>query len=396
MTASLKQRPPFRVEHVGSLIRPKPLLEKRALLEQGKCTRDDLKAEEDAACAHVVQLQQQLGLGTITDGEMRRAIYHEGVFDKMEGIVAGPRPLTEFSNYWPYVQILGSLGLKEFGSCYCTGKIKRTVPFFVEQFKALKALVPPEDVSRLKVNICPPGWFHQFHGPNQTYDKAVYSNDAEYFDDIAVAYRAEIAELYELGCRNIQFDDPTFCFFYSMTAMRAAGDDPDALLNTYIRAINLCTAGRPEEFLALNIGLHMCRGNYMGMHFDQGGYERVAEKIFTELDIDTYYLEYDDEGRCGSFHPLRYLPLNKMVVLGIVTTKRPELEDPEVLKARVLEAAEVLVAGSPPRSKEEALNQICISPQCGFASVWQGNPVTEEDIKAKIRVLQTVAKEIWE
>ncbi|KAJ7071098.1 hypothetical protein C8F01DRAFT_1244746 [Mycena amicta] len=408
--ASLKQRP--RVEHVGSLLRPQPLLDQRTLLEQGKCTRDDLKAVEDAAVAHVVQLQRELGLETWTDGEMRRwvlllrvhlpllkllrEVYYEGVFDKLEGMTDQPhRPITEFKSYWPHVQILRAMNLTEFPSCFCSAKIKRTVPFYVDQFKALKQLVPPEDVGRLKVNMCPPTWFHQRHGSELTYDKSVYSTDDEYFNDLGIAYRAEIKELYELGCRNIQLDDPTFCFFCddrTIKGMQAAGEDLDALLDTYIRATNLCTVDRPAD---LNIGIHMCRGNFRGgLHFSEGGYERIAEKLFQQLDVDTFYLEYDTE-RSGDFFPLRYVPTSKMVVLGIVTTKSPKLEDPDVLKARIHEAAEIIAQGVPARSKEEALNQLCISPQCGFASVWQGNPVTEEDMKAKIRLLQQVAKEVW-
>jgi len=395
--SALKLHPPYRVEHVGSLIRPQELYEQRVLLQQGKCAREDLVAAEDAAVEHVVKVQRELGLGTITDGEMRREVYFEGVFDKLEGMTDLPhRPLADCKSYYPHIKILNAMGLTELASYYCSGKIKRTQPFYVDHFKALKSIVSPEEVGRIKVNMCPPTWFHQRHGSDLTYDRTVYRSDDEYFDDLGIAYRAEIKELYELGCRNIQLDDPTFCFFCSedtIEGMKAAGDDFEALLNTYIRAINVCTVGRPTD---LNIGLHMCRGNYIGgMHFSEGGYHHIAAKLFKDVDVDTFYLEYDNE-RSGDFSPLKYLPLNKVAVLGIVTTKSPKLEDAELLKARIHEAAEVLMHGVPPRSKEEALKQLCISPQCGFASVWQGNPVTEEDEKRKIQLLQQVAKEIWE
>ncbi|KAJ7783714.1 hypothetical protein DFH07DRAFT_864652 [Mycena maculata] len=395
--SSLKLRPPFRVEHVGSLVRPRELYEQRTLVEQGKAKREDLLAAEDAAVQHVVKLQRDLGLGTITDGEMRREVFFEGVFDKLEGMTDLPhRPMSEFKSYIPHVKLMAGMGFTELPSYYCSGKIKRTVPFYVDHFKALKSVVPPEDVSRIKVNMCPPTWIHQRHGSELTYDPAVYHSDDEYFDDLGIAYRAEIKELYDLGCRNIQLDDPTFCYFCNddmINGMEAAGVDHEALLNTYIRAINLCTQDRPGQ--DLNIGLHMCRGNFTGgIHFAEGGYHRIAVKLFNSVDVDTFYLEYDNE-RAGDFSPLKYLPLNKVAVLGIVTTKSPKLEDAQALKARIHEAAEFVANGVPRRSKEAALNQLCISPQCGFASTWQGNPVTEEDEKAKLRLLLEVAKEVW-
>ncbi|KAJ6519752.1 hypothetical protein C8R45DRAFT_1085714 [Mycena sanguinolenta] len=395
--STLKLNPPFRVEHIGSFVRPKELYDLRELLEQGKCAREDLIPAEDAAVAHVVKLQRDLGLGSITDGDMRQGVYFEGVFDKLEGMTYLPhRPMTEFKPYIPHVKILSAMGVTESPTWYCSGKIKRTVPFYVDHFKALKAVVPPEDAGRIKVNMCPPSWIHQRHGSDLTYDPAVYKSDDEYFNDLGIAYRAEIKELYELGCRNIQLDDPTFCYFCNedmISGMEAAGVDHEALLDTYIRATNLCTADRPAD---LHIGLHMCRGNFRGgVHFSEGGYHRIAVKLFNSVDVDTFYLEYDNE-RSGDFSPLKHLPPNKAAVLGIVTTKSPKLEDVQALKARIHEAADVVAAGLPPRSKEAALNQLCISPQCGFASVWQGNPVTEEDQTAKLQLLLQVAKEVWQ
>lgn len=277
---------------------------------------------------------------------------------------------------------------------YCSGKIKRTKPFYVDHFLSLKAIVPPEDVGHIKVTFCSPSWFHQRHGSDLTYDLQVYKNDDEYFDDLGIAYRAEIKDLYDLGCRHIQFDDPTFCYFCDknmITGMEEAGVDHNSLLDTYIRAINVCTRDRPAD---LTISVHMCRGNYMGAHFSEGGYERIAEKVFNNLDVDVFYLEYDTE-RSGDFAPLRHLPLNKMAVLGLVTTKNPKLENREDIKARVYEAVSALCEGNPKRSKEAALGQLSISPQCGFASVWQGNPVTEEDQWKKLQLLVETAGEIW-
>ncbi|KAF9076211.1 hypothetical protein BDP27DRAFT_1211056 [Rhodocollybia butyracea] len=380
-----------RATHVGSLLRPRVLFEKRSQLEEGKCSAKDLKDAEDIAVGDVLELQRSLGISEITDGEMKKASFFDGVFEKLEGMVYMPaRPITEFKRYIPYIAMLYAAGAPTDATYYCNGKIKRTKPFYVEEFKALRSLVSPEEVKNIKVNMCPPAWWHHRHGSQLSYDLNVYKNDDEFFDALGVAYRAEFKELYELGCRNIQLDDPTFAFFcYDPTieGMKAEGVDPDALLETYIRSVNVCTKDRPSD---LKVGLHMCRGNYKGFHFCEGGYDRIAEKVFVGLDVDTLYLEYDDE-RSGSFEPLKHVPLNKTVVLGLVTTKNPKLENIDDLKRRVDEAATVMSQGNPKRSKEIALNH----PQCGFASVWQGNPLTEEDQKNKLTLVVETAKQIW-
>ncbi|KAI3621808.1 methionine vitamin-b12 [Moniliophthora roreri] len=392
--ASLHVKPPFRADHVGSLLRTKPLYEKRALLEEGKCSAEELREVEDKAIKHVVALQRELGIKTITDGEMRRNQFYDGVFDKLEGVVFMPeRPITEFKSYIPFIGFMYATGVPHFPTFYCNDKIKRTKPFYVDQFKYIKSLVPPEDVPHIKINMCAPSWFHQRHGSDLTYDLNVYKNDKEYFDDLGAAYRGEIQELYDLGCRHVQIDDPTFAFFChepTVTAMKEQGVDPSALLDTYVRAINVCTQGRPKD---MTVSLHICRGNYKGLHFCEGGYDLIAEQVFNGLDVDALYLEFDD-ARSGDFTPLKHIPNNKTVVLGLVTTKNSQLESVEALKARVEEAVNAMSQDGK-RSREEALNQLCISPQCGFASVWQGNPITEEDEKKKLLVVVEAAKQIW-
>jgi methionine synthase II (cobalamin-independent) len=395
-SSSTHLRPPFRAEHVGSLLRPKALYEKRKELEAGKCAPTDLKTVEEEAIKHVLKLQQDVGIKTITDGEMRRGYFFEGVFEKLEGMTYIPnRPIATFKPYIPHIAFMYMAGMQEAETVYCTGKIKRTRPFYVDEFNYLKSLVPLEDVEFIKITMCSPSWFHQRHGSDQTYDLSVYKNDDEFFDDLGKAYREEIKELYDLGCRHIQIDDPTFCYFCSenmISGMEKAGVDHEALLDTYIRAINVVTQGRPHD---LTMSVHMCCGNFKGgVHFSEGGYGRIAVKLFNTLDVDVFYLEYDTE-RAGDFAPLKHLPLDKVAVLGLVTTKNPKLESAEDLKARVYEAAEVLCQGSPKRSKEVALNQLCISTQCGFASVWEGNPVTEEDEIKKLALLVETAKQIW-
>ncbi|KAF9455097.1 UROD/MetE-like protein [Macrolepiota fuliginosa MF-IS2] len=397
-TSALHLRPPFRADHVGSLLRSSALYEKRHLFEKGKCSVEELKLAEDEAIRDVVDLQRKAGMKTITDGELRRSMFFEGVFENLEGMQYIPN--REFalmtSRYIPHIEMMYDAGILEAESVYCNGKIRRAKPFHVDEFKFLKTLVAPEEVKFLKVTMCAPSWFHQRHGSDHTYDLSVYRNDDEYFDDIGQAYRAEIKELYYLGCRHIQIDDPTFCYFCNdrmIAQMEATGVDHEALLDTYIRAINICTAERPND---LTISVHMCRGNFRGgMHFTEGSYARIAAKLFRELDVDTYYLEYDTP-RAGDFTPLKYLPLDKVVVLGLVTTKSPKLESMKGLKSRINEAVDVLCHGIPKRSRNIALRQLCVSPQCGFASVWQGNPLTEDDELRKLTLVTEIARQVWE
>ncbi|KAG5642457.1 hypothetical protein DXG03_002767 [Asterophora parasitica] len=380
--------PPFRAEHIGSLLRPTALFEKRALFERNLCSAEDLRVAEDDAIRHVVALQRSAGMRTITDGELRRYTSFqdqrhdsdaESFNHDVQGRRAVPMSLTRTHNitpsqqYIPHIRLMYNAGVKEAETIFCTAKIRRTKSFYVEDFKYLKSLVPAEDVKHIKITMCSPSWYHQRHGSDMTYDLSVYTSDEEYFDDLGTVYRAEIQELYDNGCRHIQIDDPTFCYFCSermISSMEEAGVDHEALLDTYIRAIN------------------------GGVHFSEGGYARIAAKIFRTLDVDTFYLEYDTE-RAGDFAPLKYLPLNKVVVLGLVTTKNTKLETVEELIVRVNEAAEALMKGKPRRCREIALRQLCISTQCGFASVWEGNPVDEEDQRKKFAVLTAAAKRIW-
>ncbi|KAJ8454219.1 hypothetical protein ONZ45_g19386 [Pleurotus djamor] len=383
-----------RVDHVGSLLRPASLLHCRSERELGLCSADRLESAEDDAVAQIIKLQLDLGMASITDGEMRRGVFFEGVFEKLCGMTIAMRPITDFKPYIPHIKLMYGAGVLESQSMYCSGLIRRTKPFYVEQFKSLKWSVPEEYVPLIKVTMCSPTWFHQRHGSDLTYDRTIYQNDDEYFDDLGRAYREEIQELYNLGCRRIQIDDPTFCYFCNddmISGMRQAGVDPDSLLETYIRAINVCVQDRPAD---LSVGVHMCHGNYKGIHFSQGGYNRIAKQVFNDLDVDVFYLEYDTE-RSGNFAPLKDFPLNKIAVLGLVTTKSPKLETLEELKARVNEAADAMTRENPHRSKDMALNQLCVSPQCGFASVCEGNPLTELDQKRKLELLVQAAKEIW-
>ncbi|EJF66787.1 UROD/MetE-like protein [Dichomitus squalens LYAD-421 SS1] len=384
-----------RADHVGSLLRPQELVEKRIAFHSGQCTAEDLKAVEDEAVPQIVKLQKDLGLTVLTDGEVRRAVYNHGMFEQVEGMTVIPdRPFSEYVPYLPYVQLFSSMGIKGFTSTKTTGKLRRTKPVHVHEFLSLKQHVSPEDVSKLKITMCSPTWMHLRHGSEHTYDHAVYKDDAEYFADLVKVFREEVQDLYDHGCRRIQFDDPGFAFYCSnvlISGMEAAGVDREKLLDTHIDVYNQITAGRPADLV---IGVHTCRGNMKGMHFSEGSYDHVAQQFLTKLDVDVFYLEYDTD-RAGGLEPLRYLPLGKHVVLGLVTTKSGALEDIETVKGRVRRAAEIISEGQPRRSYEQALGQISISPQCGFASVFEGNPITEEDEKKKLALVVAAARELW-
>ncbi|EJD04082.1 UROD/MetE-like protein [Fomitiporia mediterranea MF3/22] len=392
---SSKLFPPYRAEHIGSLKRPAELLQKRAAFEKGEVTQDDLKPIEDSAIKAIIEMQREIGIKAMTDGEFRRHMFFDGVFDNLEGMKHIPEvPLHMLMDYCPDVAAFKKLNFHGGDSHICVGKIKRTKPFYIEQFKALKALTKPEEHKSLKLTMCAPEWYHLRHG-EYAYPKDVYKNDDEFFTDVAKAYQEEIAELYALGCRNIQFDDPLLAYFCATSmieGMEEKGVDHEALLDTYLRTYNTILSTRPKDMTA---GLHLCRGNFKdGVHFSEGGYDRIAIKLFNETNVDCFYLEYDTD-RAGTFEPLKHLPKNKTVILGLVSSKLPKLEDPEDLKARVAQAAKVIADGTQKRTYEEALNQICISPQCGFASHAEGNPVTEEDMKKKLALVVQTAKSIW-
>lgn len=392
---SLLLHPPHRAEHLGSLKRPAALLQKRDQFDQAQCSPDQLRDTEDVAIADVVQRQRDVGLKTITDGEFRRHMFFDGVFDQMKGMKYVPDvPAYMFMEYVPDVMAFQLHDFKAAASYICEGKLERTKPFYVEQFEALKALTSPEEHGRLKLTVCAPEWYHLRHGP-YAYSKEAYKTDEEYFADIAAAYRAELKDLYAAGCRHVQFDDPLLAYFCAesmIKGMEERGIDHEALLDLYIQAYNDCLKDRPADMV---IGLHLCRGNFRnGIHFSEGGYDRIAIKLFRNINVDVYYLEYDTP-RAGTFEPLKYLPKNKSVVLGLVTSKSGALEDKEELKQKVNDAAKVIADGEEKRSFEEALNQICISPQCGFASHAEGNPVTDEDVWNKLSLVVQTAKEIW-
>ncbi|KZV76716.1 UROD/MetE-like protein [Peniophora sp. CONT] len=396
MSPQLKQSPPFRAEHLGSLKRPAYLLRKREQFDKGEISHGELVPVEREAIQSIVKMQKDVGLHVVSDGEFARHMFFDGVFDNLEGMKhIADVPTHMFMEYVPDVAaFINHESFKKADSYICTGKLKRTKPFYLSQFETLKSFVPPKEHGNIKMTMCAPEWFHLRHGP-YAFAKEAYATDEEYFADVAKAYQEEIQALYEIGCRNIQFDDPLLAYFCAesmIKGMEKKGVDHERLLQLYIDTYNDCLKGRPAD---MNVGIHLCRGNFKdGMHFSEGGYDRIAVKLFNELNVDCYYLEYDTE-RAGTFEPLKHLPKHKMLVLGLITSKFPQLEDPETIKQRVHAAAEVISQGVQSRSKDEALNQLCISPQCGFASHEEGNNVTEEDMVNKLRLVVQIAKDIW-
>lgn len=395
-TRSQHLNPPFRADHLGSLKRPLELLAKRATFDKNEVSLEELRAEEDKAIAAILEMQRAVGIKSLTDGEFRRHMFYDGFFDNLDGFVyLSDVPMEWFMDYVPdTMPFKRQTQFKNASSWLCRGKIKRTKQMYAPQFELLKKFVKPEEVPHLKLTLCCPEWFALRHG-EFAYDKSIYANDEAYFADIITAYREEIADLYAAGARNLQFDDPLLAYFCAesmITGMQEVGIESEPLLDLYIDVYNKIIAGRPKD---LTIGIHLCRGNFRGgIHFSEGGYDRIAIKLFNVLDMDCYYLEYDTE-RAGTFEPLKFFPRGKTVVLGLVSSKLAQLEDPAELKNRVNQAAELIANGEEKRSKEEALSQICISPQCGFASHSDGNNVTEEDVRKKLHLVCQTAKEIW-
>ncbi|ETS81154.1 hypothetical protein PFICI_06156 [Pestalotiopsis fici W106-1] len=395
---SNKQRPPFRAEHLGSLLRPKDLTEKRIKLDDAKALEilqdEELHAIEDRSIREIVKLQLDLGFHAINDGEYRRHQFWGTFFPNLEGFEEISPDWDMFRLYVPDIAAFTEAGHKPGESIVCTGKIKHVGSSYIKDWEFLKALVPADRVKELKITLAAPEWYHLRYKQGKTYPKEVYANDAEYFADVAAAYRAELKVLYDAGCRNVTIDDPNLAYFCSekmLAGFKEDGEDSDALLDSYIKLYNDCLASRPHD---LHVGIHLCRGNFAySKHFSEGGYDRIATKLFNDIDVDTYFLEYDT-ARAGGFEPLKELPPHKNAVLGVITSKFPELEDIGALKERVYQAADIIASGAG-QSRDDALKRIGASPQCGFASHHLGNSVTHDDMVAKLKLVRELANAIW-
>jgi methionine synthase II (cobalamin-independent) len=368
---SQRMSPPFRADHVGSFLRPPALLEARAKFQQGTISRAELRTAEDKAIRDVIRLQEDVGLLGITDGEFRRTYFHIDFLEQLAGVETHGGLTTHFHSKKGEVDFAPPV-------LRVTGKVRHVKPIQVEAFKFLKSVT-----QRIpKVTIPSPTMLH-FRGGREAISRDAYPDLEGFFEDVAAAYRAEIKALAEAGCTYLQLDDTNLAYLCDpkmREGARARGDDPDALPRRYARFINAAIADRPK---GMTICTHLCRGNFRSAWVAEGSYEPVAEVLFNDLAVDGYFLEYDDE-RSGDFAPLRFVPKGKMVVLGLVTTKLDQLESKADLKRRIDEAARYL-----------PLEQMCLSPQCGFSSTVHGNEIARESQAAKLRLVVETAREVW-
>ena len=365
--------PPFRADHVGSLLRPAGLLAAREDFAAGRLDAGELRAVEDTAIEAVVAMQQDVGLQTATDGEFRRASWHMDFIYQLGGISKAPGNLA--------VKFRSAAGSIEFtpAALHVGSKIQLDHTIFADDFRYLQSMA--KDATP-KLTIPSPNMVHYRGGP-AAIDHEVYPDMEEFWADLSAAYADEVQRLAELGCTYLQLDDTSLAYLND-PAQRAEiaerGEDAEHLHIRYIRQVNDALAGRPA---GMAVTTHMCRGNFRSSWAAEGGYDFVAEALFSELDVDGFFLEYDDE-RSGGFEPLRFVPPGKLVVLGLVTTKRGELEDPGQLRRRIDEAAAFV-----------PLDQLCLSPQCGFSSTVEGNALTRDEQFAKLRLIAEVARDVW-
>jgi 5-methyltetrahydropteroyltriglutamate--homocysteine methyltransferase len=363
--------PPFRADHVGSFLRPPELLDARARFQGGALGAAELRAREDDAIREVVRLQEDLGLQGITDGEFRRTYFHIDFLEQLEGVEARGAIQVRFHSAAGEVDFAPPV-------LRVTGKLRHVKPIQVEDFRFLRSVTGRTP----KVTIPSPTMLH-FRGGRAAISAEAYPDLEAFYRDVAACYRAEIGALAEAGCTYLQLDDTNLAYLCDpkmRAGARSRGDDPDELPRRYARVINAAIADRPA---GMTICTHLCRGNYRSAWAAEGGYEPVAEVLFNELAVDGYFLEYDDP-RSGDFAPLRFVPKGKTVVLGLVTTKVGTLESPADLRRRIAEAA-----------RHVPLEQLCLSPQCGFSSTVHGNDIARECQAAKLRLVVDTAREIW-
>jgi len=367
--------PPFRADHVGSLLRPAELLRARGECDAGRMSAEALRRIEDEAIRDAVRMQREVGLTGVTDGEFRRGSWHMDFLYQIGGVARTDRVLN--------IQFKNAAGTIEFtpAAHRVGGRLALDRTIFGEDFLYLKSLAPPGTTAKL--TIPSPSMLH-YRGGRAAIAPSAYPEMAEFWDDLAEVYKKQIAGLHALGCTYLQLDDTSLAYLND-PAQRAyvtsIGGDGDTQHLTNIRLINQALADKPA---GMTVCTHMCRGNFRSSWMAEGGYDHVAEALFGELKVDGFFLEYDD-ARSGGFFPLRFVPRGpKKVVLGLVTTKRPALESKDELKRRIDEAA-----------KYVPLEQLCLSPQCGFSSTVHGNALTIEEQKAKLRLVAEVAREVW-
>ena len=357
----------YHADTVGSFLRPNYLLDARRQFAEGDMPAAKLREIEDKAIHDIVSLQEDIGFRIVTDGEFRRENWWLDFITKFQGveITAGSAAAAFDKSYVP-MQVR------------TVGKLRVDAPIAVADYCFVTSITE----CAAKVTIPSPTRMH-FHGGRSAVSREAYPDIEEFFADVAKIYRGEIARLEEAGCRYIQIDDPLLTYFLSprlRAEIAAEGDEPDRRLSQYIELLNACIAARGD---ATTIGIHLCRGNARSEWMTEGGYDDIAEPCFGSLHVDRFLLEFDDP-RSGSFEPLRFMPKDKDVVLGLITTKTAQLENKDAVKRRIEQAARFV-----------PLERLAISPQCGFASVVEGNRITEADQFAKLSLVAEIARDVW-
>jgi 5-methyltetrahydropteroyltriglutamate--homocysteine methyltransferase len=369
MQVAAKHRPPFRADHVGSLLRPAALRSAFKRYDADEICGLHFRSVQDESIRAAVHLQEETGLKVVTDGEFRRSSYWARFVERTEG----------FEIRQAAFKFRDDAGCEaDFTTPYAAAKIRRVRPLAVDEFAFLR------DVTRVtpKITLPAPSTMH-FYAGRDFADPNVYAGADAFFADLSDVFRNEIADLAAAGCRYVQLDEVAIAMLCDPTLrqrVKAGGQDADALVGLYIDAINRAVAQRPSD---MAIGVHVCRGNFKGRYLSEGGYEAVAERFFSDVDATHFLLEYDTP-RAGDFAPLRYLPKDKCVVLGLVSSKSPVLESTESLMRRIEEAARYV-----------DVDRLAIGPQCGFASTVAGNPVTEDDQRRKLLRTVEVATAVW-
>jgi methionine synthase II (cobalamin-independent) len=372
--AMSRTTPPFRADHVGSLLRPPELLDARARHAAGELDAAGLRAVEDEAIRDAVALQRDVGLQSATDGEFRRGSWHMDFIYRLGGVT--PVPDEKIAIHFHSDD--GDIDAV-FSGMHVDGKLGIDETIFGDDFAFLRDTVSG---AVPKLTIPSPSMVH-YRGGRASIDPDLYPDLDGFWADLTAAYRDEVRRLGDLGCRYLQLDDTSLAYLNDpeqRAYVASIGGDPERQHVEYIHHINEALAGRPE---GMAVTTHMCRGNFKSSWVAEGSYDHVAEALFNELDVDGYFMEWDDE-RSGDFAPLRFVPPGKVVVLGLVTTKRGELERKDDLKRRIEEA-----------SQHVPLDQLCISPQCGFSSTVDGNALTIDEQIAKLRLVVEVADEVW-
>jgi len=363
-------KPPFRADHVGSLLRPRELHEARARAKKGEITQEQLKAVQERCIKQVIALQESIGIPSVTDGEFRRDWWHIDFLHGFDGVelakgdAYGDAKFKGTDEQPPFMLV--------------ESRIRRTRPNMLEHFKFLKANVSK---GTPKFTMPSPAMLHA--RADRASIKKTYPDLDNFWADLTQCYREEIADLYKAGCRYLQIDDTTIAMFGDpkvQEQFRKLGDDPKRDVALYAEAVNAAIRDVPDD---MAVAIHTCRGNFKSTWLASGSYDYVAETAFSKIDVDGFFLEFDTD-RAGGFEPLRYIPKGKKVVLGLVSSKVPQLEAKDQLKQRIEQA-----------SKFVPMENLCLSPQCGFSSTHHGNNLTEEQEKAKLRLCIETAREVW-